>query len=391
MITALLTFASALSPILSPIETVFEPFVKLLHWVLVELHSVLGIWGLAIIGLTIIVRLILMPLTFKQFRSAQAMAALQPHIKELQRKYKNDKQKLQQETMRLYQANKVNPFASCLPMLLQIPVFISLYWAIKGTSYLDPATTNALKDSSFLWLKALGKPDPTYILLIVYVASQLVSTELMMTPQTDKQQKWIMRAMPVFFIVILRSFPSGLFLYWVTTNLWTIGQQLIIRHRMPHEVAVANVKLPTAGADGADDSAPAKPQGRFMRAIMAAQEERDRKSPGSAKTGSRPAGKTSAKTGTRPTSKTGTKMGARSTGKPGTKPAARPAGQAGAKPAAKPAGKTEAKPNAKPVGKPAAKVVAAKPTAKSANPATGGAKAPANDKPAARPPARPST
>jgi YidC/Oxa1 family membrane protein insertase len=382
VITHLLTFAS----LWSPIETVFEPFVKLLHWVLVELHSALHVWGLAIIGLTIIVRLILMPLTFKQFRSAQAMAALQPHIKELQRKYKNDKQKLQQETMRLYQANKVNPFASCLPMLLQIPVFISLYWAIKGTSYLDPATTNALKDSSFLWLKALGKPDPTYILLIIYVVSQLVSTELMMTTQTDKQQKWIMRAMPVFFIVILRSFPSGLFLYWVTTNLWTIGQQLIIRHQMPHEVAVANVKLPTAGGDGADDSAPAKPQGRFMRAIMAAQEERDRKSPASAKTGARPAGKTSAKTGTRPTSKTGTKTGARSTGKPGTKPAARPAGQAGAKPAAKPVRKTEAKPNAKPVGKPGAK-----PTAKSANPATGGAKAPANDKPAAKPPARPST
>ncbi|MGO8683362.1 MAG: membrane protein insertase YidC [Thermoleophilia bacterium] len=387
MITALLTFASALSPILSPIETVFEPFVKLLHWILVELHSVLGIWGLAIIALTIIVRLILVPLTFKQFRSAQAMAALQPHIKELQRKYKGDKQKLQQETMRLYQANKVNPFASCLPMLLQIPVFISLYWAIKGTHYLTGPTTAALANSSFLWLKALGKPDPTYILLIIYVVSQLVSTELMMTPQTDKQQKWIMRAMPVFFIVILRSFPSGLFLYWVTTNLWTIGQQLIIRHQMPHEVAVANVKLPTAGGDGANDSVPAKPQGRFMRAIMAAQEDRDRKSPASTKAGSRPMGKTGAKTAARPAGKSGTKP----TGKPGTKPAARPAGKAGARPTAKPVGKTEAKPNAKPAGRPGAKVAGAKPAAKPANQAAGGAKSSSNDKPTTNPPAGSST
>ena len=202
MISALLLVAAKTPSFLKPIGKIFEPLVKLLHWVLVVFHNGAAhlttgaAWGLAIIGLTIVVRLILMPLTFRQFRSAQAMAALQPHLKELQRKYKGDKQKLQQETMRLYQANKVNPFASCLPLILQIPVFISLYWAIRGASYLDPASTRALHDASFLWLNHLGKPDTTYILLILYVVSQLVSTELMMTPSTDKQQKWLMRAMP---------------------------------------------------------------------------------------------------------------------------------------------------------------------------------------------------
>ena len=258
------------------------------------------------------------------------MAALQPHLKELQRKYKGDKAKLQQETMRLYQANKVNPFASCLPLVLQIPVFISLYWAIRGTSYLNAATTKGLHDASFLWLHQLGRPDTTYILLIIYVVSQLVSTELMINPSTDKQQKMIMRAMPVFFIFILRSFPSGLFLYWVTTNLWTIGQQLIIRRRMPHDVAVANVQLPKEGEAAAVTNGKAKQkpqkQGRFMRAIMAAQEERERKAggqkPASGKTNARPAGK----------------PGSRPAGKPGASGAKKPA--AGGRPGGKrPTGK----------------------------------------------------
>ena len=128
---------------------IFRQLVELLHWILVSLHdwfSSIGLsedwtWGLAIIGLTIIVRLILFPLTWKQYKSSQAMQVLQPHIKELQRKYKDDRAKLQQETMKLYQEHKVNPFASCLPLLLQLPVFIGLYVAISGRAdYLDQVT-----------------------------------------------------------------------------------------------------------------------------------------------------------------------------------------------------------------------------------------------------------
>jgi YidC/Oxa1 family membrane protein insertase len=254
-------------------SSLFKPLVVALHWVLVEFHHLGLSWGLSIIALTIIVRLILVPLTFKQFRSAAAMQAIQPKLKELQKKHKGDKQKLQQETMRLYQEHKVNPFASCLPMLLQLPVFISLYYAIGGRAhYLDPVTTLALKNASFLWLPHLGKPDPYYILLVIYIVSQLVSTELMLTPQTDSQQKWIMRGMPLMFAFILIRFPSGLFVYWVTTNLWTIGQQLIIRRRMPAITAA----VAAAPAEGGKP----KKRSRFMDAILVAQEQRDAQAAG---------------------------------------------------------------------------------------------------------------
>jgi YidC/Oxa1 family membrane protein insertase len=225
------------------LSSTFHPVVEFLRWVLTELHGAGLPWGVSIIALTVMVRIILFPLTYKQFKSAQAMQALQPHLKELQRKHKGDKQRLQQETMRLYQENKVNPFASCLPMLLQLPVFICLYYAIKRSPQLMHA--------EFLWM-TLGKPDPYYVLLLIYVVSQLVSTELMLSPQTDRQQKMLMRLMPLFFVFILRSFPSGLFIYWITTNLWTIGQQLIIRRTMPPVVA------PAAAGGGEPAGRPAK-------------------------------------------------------------------------------------------------------------------------------------
>ena len=135
--------------------------------------------------------------------------------------------------MKLYQEHRVNPFASCLPLILQLPVFFALYWTIKGTDYLPKSETLALATAPFLWLPHLGKPDPYYILLVIYIVTQLVSTELMLTPQTDKTQKMMMRAMPIMFVFFLKNFPSGLFVYWVTTNLWTIGQQLVIRKTMP--------------------------------------------------------------------------------------------------------------------------------------------------------------
>jgi hypothetical protein len=140
----------------------------------------------------------------------------------------------------------VNPFASCLPLLLQLPVFLALYAAISGRAdYLDQTTVQEMANAGFLWIKSvaaggggLGKPDPTHILLILYIITQLISTELMLQTQTDKAQKWLMRAMPIVFVFMLWNFPSALFFYWVTTNLWTIGQQLIIRKAMKPIVPV---------------------------------------------------------------------------------------------------------------------------------------------------------
>lgn len=176
-------------------QSILGPLVNALTWVLNWLHSAGLTWGLSIIGLTIIVRLILFPLTWKQYKSAQEMQAIQPQIKALQKKYKNDRGKLQEETMKLYQEHHVNPFASCLPLVLQLPIFISLYYAIRGEQ--------DLADATFLGIP-LGAPS--VILLIVYVLTQIVSTELMLVTQSDKTQKMIMRAMPLIFVFVLRSF-----------------------------------------------------------------------------------------------------------------------------------------------------------------------------------------
>ena len=167
--------------------------------------------------------------------------------------------------MALYQEHRVNPFASCLPLLLQLPVFISLYAAIKGLGPLEApqyeASVKALEAASFLWIPHLGFPDPYYILLILYVVTQMISTELMLVTQTDKTQKMIMRAMPIMFVFFLFSFPAGLFVYWVTTNVWTIGQQLLIRKMMkPADLETMSAK-------------PVK-RSRFMEAITAGQDER---------------------------------------------------------------------------------------------------------------------
>jgi len=332
---------------------ILKQLVLLLHWVLVTLNDALAslglgpnwTWGLAIIGLTIIVRLILFPLTWKQYKSAQEMQLIQPQIKELQKKYKNDRGKLQQETMQLYQEHRVNPFASCLPLLLQLPVFISLYAAIKGLGPLDlgnppwEPTVLALNQASFLWIPHLGNPDPYYILLVLYVVTQMISTELMVATQTDQTQKWIMRAMPIMFVIFLFNFPAGLFVYWVTTNVWTIGQQLIIRRTMPKPEQLA-------------ERAKAKPKkrSRFMEVLMASQGEAMKQreatiakkkggsSAGAGKQGAGGAGAKKAAPGARKAPpgkgkrKSGQASGARTQGKPGASPAkpARPKPKPGA-------------------------------------------------------------
>lgn len=273
---------------------ILSELILLLHWVLVTINDFLeglGLgyswtWGLAIIGLTIIVRLILFPLTWKQYKSAQQMQVIQPHVKELQKKYKNDRGKLQEETMKLYSEHRVNPFASCLPLILQLPVFIALYAAIKGLGPLSApeyqASVQALNQAPFLWIPQLGFPDPYYILLVLYVATQMISTELMVATQSDQTQKWIMRAMPIVFVLFLFNFPAGLFVYWVTTNLWTIGQQLIIRKRMP----IVTLEAAAAGGGGQGGKAaaqPAKKRSRFMDAYLSAQEQRKAQSEASSK------------------------------------------------------------------------------------------------------------
>jgi YidC/Oxa1 family membrane protein insertase len=316
----------------------FHYVIDFLRGVLRMFHGFTGSWGIGIILLTICVRIVLFPLTWKQFRSAQHMQMLQPKIKELQAKFKGDKQRLQQETMKLYQEHRVNPFASCLPLVLQLPVFFCLYYAIRGTP--------ELREAHFLWL-TLGARDPYFILLVIYVVSQLVSTELSLTYTTDNRQKWMMRAMPLFFVVVLINFPSGLFVYWVTTNLWTIGQQLIIRKTMK------SLPEPKPGKE--------RKQGRFMQAMSAAQDQRAAQVGSPRSGGGKPgAGGRPVKKGARPGQ--GGRPSGKPSGKPGARPAGKPSGQGsgGGRPSGQPAAKSPGsqqggKPGARPAGKPGAR------------------------------------
>lgn len=215
--------------LLAPLEHVFR---SVLNW----LHGTIGLpWAWSIIALTVIVRMILVPLTVKQIHSMQSMQRHAPQMKEIQRKYKGDRQKMNEELMKFYKENSINPAASCLPFAFQIPVFIGLYYTLRAFSREDVR----LHPGSLAWLHFV--PDISkhtvshwsgYLLLLVYAASQIASTLLMGTTM-DKTQKRIMLVLPLAFIFVVARFPAGLVLYWMTTNLWTVGQGLITRRLVP--------------------------------------------------------------------------------------------------------------------------------------------------------------
>ena len=213
-------------PIISQLEAV-------MRHILTFFNSSLGLtWAWSIVATTVLVRMILVPLTVKQIHSMQNLQKFAPQMKEIQKKYKQDKAKQNEELMKFYRENNINPAASCLPMLLQLPVFISLYYTLKHFSKNFPQAAG----SDLSWLHPLI-PDITakttsswggYVLLVVYVASQMASS-LFMAATADKTQRTLFMIMPLFFVFIIARFPAGLVLYWVTTNLWTVGQGLITR------------------------------------------------------------------------------------------------------------------------------------------------------------------
>lgn len=210
-----------------------------LNVVLTWLHDTLGVsWAVSIIILTIFARVVLIPLTVKQYTSMRAMQKLQPKIKELQAKHKDDKQKLNEEMMKFYKENKVNPFGSCLPLLIQMPIFMALYFMLQSKEF--PT------DNAFLWINNIK--DPSTVLVVLYMASQLLSSRLL-TTSVDKSQQMMMYMMPLVFgvIFLFTQFPAGVLIYWVTTNLWTIGQQLIVMRIMQAREGTADAALATAG------------------------------------------------------------------------------------------------------------------------------------------------
>jgi YidC/Oxa1 family membrane protein insertase len=222
----------------TPVANVLQPLIDVGNSVLQFFHDNVGLsWGMSIIALTIVTRALLIPLTYKSLKGMRALQALQPQIKEIQAKYKNDRQRMQQEMMRFYQENKVNPFASCIPLLAQLPVFITLFYVLKN-ELPDDIGCKAGEcggEASFLFihdLTAKAAGGELIALLVLYVGTQLISG-LVMSITADKSQRMMMFILPLVFVPFVITFPAGLVLYWITTNIWTIGQQYTIQRIIP--------------------------------------------------------------------------------------------------------------------------------------------------------------
>jgi YidC/Oxa1 family membrane protein insertase len=238
------------------------PIEDLLRHALDWLHSTIGLpWAWAIVALTILVRIALVPLTVRQIHSMQRMQAHMPEMKSIQQKYKTDKKRQQEELMKFYRENNINPAASCLPLLAQFPIFIALFYVLRDFAKHPPG-------GDLSWLGVVPSiADPVldhwtgYLLLFIYAASQIAST-FFMSATMDKTQRWIMMFLPIVFIPLIAHFPTGLVLYWMTTNMWTVGQGLVTRRlapkvppTKPDETPKRSSRTPPNAADGATDGA----------------------------------------------------------------------------------------------------------------------------------------
>lgn len=230
---------------------ILQPLIDIANGVLQFFHDSAGLsWGMSIIALTVVTRALLIPLTYRQLKGMRALQALQPQIKEIQAKYKNDRQRMQQEMMRFYQENKVNPFASCIPLIAQLPVFITLFYVLRHELPADIGCEagHCGAEASFLFIndltaKAVGAE--LIVLLVLYIGTQLVSG-LVMSVTADKSQRLMMMVLPFIFVPFIISFPAGLILYWITTNFWTMGQQYTIQKLIPAPVVATPAEVMAA-------------------------------------------------------------------------------------------------------------------------------------------------
>jgi YidC/Oxa1 family membrane protein insertase len=276
----------------------FQPLVDIFSPVLVSLHNVIGgSWGWSIIALTVVIRALLLPLAFKQFHSMQKLQRVAPELKAIQAKYKDDKQRQQQEVIKFYRENDIKPFASFLPLVLQLPVFIGLFYTLRTSLRKDicPSVQHAFQlhyavahhvsaqvaagQTTYCTNPAYAHfyhggagwlfiPDLTntasgivlVVLILLYVGTQIASTLMMSTPTMDKTQRRLTLLLPLFFVLFIITFPAGLILYWITTNVWTMGQQYLIRKRAGPLTPLTTAE-PAAPARGEARAAAEEPNG----------------------------------------------------------------------------------------------------------------------------------
>ena len=251
------------------IGNILDPLENILRHVLVWLHESAGFsWAWSIVALTVMVRILLVPLMVRQIHSMQGLQVHAPEMKAIQQKWKHDKQRQNEELMKFYKENKINPAASCLPLVAQFPVFISLYLVLKH--FTSKGGVLDTYGGSTDWLHLVKITQHVNVgwgplLLVIYVASQLSSSWFMSTTMQGAQ-RWMMMILPVAFVPFLIRFPSGLMIYWLTTNLWTTGQGVITRRMVPKPAPPpkrSSRTAPTPGPpppDPPDGGTPAKPK-----------------------------------------------------------------------------------------------------------------------------------
>jgi YidC/Oxa1 family membrane protein insertase len=300
----------------SVIENAFGPLIKAFEVVLVFIHNdILGggpggaRWGWSIIGLTIAVRLVLFPLFMRQMQSIRKLQLHMPEMKQIQEKYKDDRQRQSEELMKFYREKNINPLASCLPLVLQIPVLFSLYYMLRtdlkkhicgeeliahyNSLHHLTGTPRAIETAAHLPSKYLGNtsceqvahhsasflfiPDLTSkatglslaVLLVLYVVTMLGSS-LLSSATADRNQRLMAIMLPLVFTVIIVAFPAGLLVYWISTNLWTIGQGYMVRRSMPPPPKAAAAGAGKAGGAAAAASAAGGGDGQLAARLRSA-------------------------------------------------------------------------------------------------------------------------
>jgi len=231
------------------IANVLQPLIDACQWILEFWHDLIGgSWGWSIILMTFTVRLVILPLTFKGVKSMQRLQTLQPEIKKIQARYKDDKQRMNQEVMAFYQREKVNPLGSCLPLLLQIPFFISLFYLLRSPTFKADIAGNPGFGPIDNLAEKVTDPVLLGVLIVLYVGTQLAASAVTAI-SADPTQRRIMFALPFVFVIFIVNFQAGLIVYWITTNVWTIGQQFAVKKLYPK---------PVPGAEGGDGGRPAR-------------------------------------------------------------------------------------------------------------------------------------
>ena len=218
-----------------PIASIFTDIPEA---IVVFFHDTVGLnWGFSIVALTFTVRLAILPLSLKQIRSMRALQALQPQLKAIQEKHKDDRQRQQQEMMKFYQENNINPLASCFPLLLQLPVFFALYAMLNGDSFKEDVL--ASPDQGWLFIDSvIQEPEGfavTATLIVLFIGTQLLAGLAMSVrgQGLEGPQRFIVFGLPFAFAPFVATFPMGLSIYWISTNIWTFAQQQVVLTLMP--------------------------------------------------------------------------------------------------------------------------------------------------------------